>query len=66
MLRSADSSLSFDAWLTQAGLDPASVASALVFGDRRGVALTDVEGVVRFACGPAARALGLDPCRHLT
>lgn len=65
MLRSADSSLTFDAWLAQAGLDAASVASALVFGDRRGVAVTDTSGVVRFAGGPAARALGLDPGRPL-
>jgi PAS domain S-box-containing protein/TyrR family helix-turn-helix protein len=61
MLRSADSSTSFDAWLSAAGLDASSVAGALVFGPRRGVALTDTQGVLRYVGGPAADALGLQP-----
>jgi TyrR family helix-turn-helix protein len=65
MLRSADSATSLDAWLAGAGLDAGSVASALIFGPRRGVALTDAGGVVRFAGGPAADALGLEPGRPL-
>jgi len=65
MLRSAESSPSLDAWLSAAGLDAASVASALVFGPRRGVALTDAGGLVCFAGGPAAEALGLEPGRPL-
>jgi transcriptional regulator with PAS, ATPase and Fis domain len=65
MLRSADSASSLDAWLSTAGLDASSVAGALVFGPRRGVALTDSSGVVRFVGGPAAETLGLEPGRHL-
>ncbi len=65
MLRSAASSPSLDAWLADAGLDAASLASALVFGPRRGVAITDAAGVVRFSGGPAAEALGLEPGRPL-
>jgi PAS domain S-box-containing protein len=65
MLRSADSAQSLDAWLGAAGLDASSLAGALVFGTRRGVALTDTDGVVRFVGGPAAEALGLEPGRPL-
>ncbi len=65
MLRSSEASPSLGAWLAAAGLDAGSVASALVFGPRRGVALTDLSGVICFTGGPAAEALGFTPGRHL-
>jgi PAS domain S-box-containing protein len=61
MLHGSDPALSLDSWLATIGLDAASMAEALVFGPRRGVALTDAQGVVRYAGGPAAEALGLEP-----
>jgi PAS domain S-box-containing protein len=65
MLRSADSTPPLDGWLAAAGLDASSIAEALVFGPRRGVALTDADGTVRFVGGPAAEALALEPGRKL-
>ncbi len=61
MLRRADPERSLDGWLTEAGLDADSLARALIFGPRRGVAIADTDGLVRFAGGPAAEALALEP-----
>jgi PAS domain S-box-containing protein len=65
MLQSEDSAPPLGAWLTATGLDAGSVAGALVFGPRRGVALTDAAGVVRYCGGPGAEAAGLRPGRPL-
>jgi PAS domain S-box-containing protein len=65
MLRRADPDRSLDAWLTAAGLDAEALARALIFGPRRGVAIAGGDGVVRFAGGPAAEALGFSPGQAL-
>jgi PAS domain S-box-containing protein len=66
MLRRADEGRSLGQWLTDAGLDADALASALVFGPRRGVAITGTDGRVAFAGGPGAEALGLTPGGTLT
>ncbi|HSN93345.1 MAG TPA: sigma 54-interacting transcriptional regulator [Anaeromyxobacteraceae bacterium] len=55
-----------DRWLADGGLDAEALALALVFGDRRGIAITGTDGVVQFAAGPAAAAVGLSPGRPFT
>jgi PAS domain S-box-containing protein len=65
MLRRADPARSLDQWLADAGLDATALASALVFGPRRGVAIAAPDGRVQFAGGPGADALGLVPGRPL-
>jgi PAS domain S-box-containing protein len=65
MLRRADPNRSLDAWLAKAGLDADALARALVFGPRRGIAIAGTDGLVQFAGGPAAEALGLEPGRPL-
>ncbi len=65
MLTRADQGCSLDRWLAEAGLDAEALARALVFGPRRGVAIAGTDGVVRFAGGPAAAALGLEPGRRV-
>ncbi len=65
MLRSADPATTLTDWLHEAGLDAASLARALIFGPRRGIAIAGVDGLIRFAGGPAAEALGLEPGRPL-
>jgi PAS domain-containing protein len=65
MLKSAEPGHSLDRWLGEAGLDAESLARSLIFGPRRGIAIADVEGLIRFAGGPAADALGLEPGRAL-
>ncbi|MFO0585096.1 MAG: sigma 54-interacting transcriptional regulator [Anaeromyxobacter sp.] len=61
MLLSASTAPSLDDWLASAGLDATSLADALVFGNRRGVVITDTAGVVQYAGGPAAYAIGVTP-----
>ncbi len=65
MLTRADQGCSLDRWLAEAGLDAEALARALVFGPRRGIAIAGADGVVRFAGGPAAAALGLEPGRQV-
>jgi PAS domain S-box-containing protein len=63
MLSRSDPDLSLDGWLAEAGLDAEALALALVFGNRRGIAVTGEDGLVHFSAGPAADALGLTPGR---
>jgi PAS domain S-box-containing protein len=65
MLRRANPEWSLDGWLTAVGLDAEALAAALVFGPRRGIAIAGTDGLVLFAGGPAAAALGLEPGRPL-
>ncbi len=61
MLRRSDPAPSLDQWLAENGLDAAALANALVFGPRRGVAIAATDGIVQFAGGKGAEALGLAP-----
>ena len=63
MLRGAEPGSSLVAWLAQSGLDAESLTRALIFGPRRGIAIAGTDGLIRFAGGPAAEALGLEPGR---
>jgi PAS domain S-box-containing protein len=66
MLRRDDPQRTLDRWLTETGLDAESLASALVFGPRRGIAIADTDGRIQFAGGPAAEGIGLEPGRALS
>ena len=66
MLRGAPPQRSLDTWLAEVGLDADALARALIFGPRRGVAIAGLDGRIRFAGGPAAEALGMEPDRPLT
>jgi PAS domain S-box-containing protein len=65
MLRRVDPDRRLDRWLADSGLDAESLASALVFGPRRGIAIAGTDGKIQFAGGPAAEALGFEPGRPL-
>ena len=66
MIRSAEPGRSLVSWLAESGLDAESLARALIFGPRRGIAIAGTDGLIRFAGGPAAEALSLVPGRPLT
>jgi len=66
MLSRADPSRSLDQWLAEVGLDADSLANALVFGPRRGIAVVAPDGLVQFSAGPAAVLLSLVPDRPFT
>ena len=66
MLRRADPSRSLDQWLAEVGLDADSLAHALVFGPRRGIAVVAPDGLVQFSVGPAAVLLSLVAGRPFT
>jgi PAS domain S-box-containing protein len=65
VLQRADQTVTLERWLAKAGLDVEALANALVFGNRRGIAIAGTDGRVQFAGGPAADALGLVPGRLL-
>jgi PAS domain S-box-containing protein len=66
MLRRVDPQRTLDRWLTETDLDAESLANALVFGPRRGIAVAGTDGRIQFAGGPAAEAIGLEPGRALS